>query len=70
MTLGIKLPKILPVTKDITFTSKSFEILYSGFLTSPNFIGSLVGFRPQVYSVDNVSCSINCFSPKMLSKIP
>jgi hypothetical protein len=64
MTLGIKLPKILPVTKDITFTSKSFEILYSGFLTSPNFIGSLVGFRPQVYSVDNVSCSITASPQK------
>jgi hypothetical protein len=63
ITLGIKLPKILPVTKDIAFTSKSFETLYSGFLTSPNFIGSLVCFMPQVYSVDNVSCNINCLSP-------
>jgi hypothetical protein len=70
ITLGIKLPKILPVTKIIVFTSKSFEILYSGFLTSPNFIGSLVCFRPQVYSVDNVACSVNCFSLEMLTKIP
>jgi hypothetical protein len=70
ITLGIKLPKILPVMKDRAFTSKSFEVLYSGFLTSPNFIGSLVCFRPQVYFVDNVACSVNYFSPEVLSKIP
>jgi hypothetical protein len=46
ITLGIKFPKILPVTKDIAFTSKSSEVLYCGLLTSPNLIGSLVCFKP------------------------
>jgi hypothetical protein len=69
IALRIKFPKILPVTKDIAFTSKGSEILYRGLFTSPNFIGSFACFRPQIDSIDNMTRSVYSFSLEMLSKI-
>jgi hypothetical protein len=69
ITLGVEFPQIFPVTKYITFTSKSFKILHCGFLTSPDFIGSLVCFRPKVDPVDDMTGSVYNFSPEVLSKI-
>jgi hypothetical protein len=69
IALRIKYPKILHVTKDIAFTSKGSEIFYRGLFTSPNFIGSLACFRPQIDSVDNMTRSVYSFSPEVLSKI-
>jgi len=69
ITLGIKLPQILHVTKYIRFTSKSSKVLYRGLFTSPNLIGSLVCLRPQVDPVDDMTCSVYNFPPEVLSKI-
>jgi hypothetical protein len=67
ITFGIKFTQILSVSKNITFTSKDSEVLDYGLLSLPNLIGSLVGFWPQVNSIDDVASSIDSFSPKMLS---
>jgi hypothetical protein len=40
ITFGIKFTQILPISKNIAFTFKSFEILNCGLLSSPNLIGS------------------------------
>jgi hypothetical protein len=69
ITLGIKFSQILLVTKYITFNSKSFEVLYRGFFTSPNFLGSLVCLRPQVDPVDDMTGNVYNFSLEVLSKI-
>jgi hypothetical protein len=69
ITLGVKFPHIFPVTKYIIFTSKSFKILHCGFLTSPEFMGSLVCFRPKVDLIDDMTDSVYSFSLKVLSKI-
>jgi hypothetical protein len=67
ITFGIKFSQILPVSKNITFNSKDPEVLDCGLLSSSNLIGSLVGFWPQVDSIDDVACSVDGFSPKVLS---
>jgi hypothetical protein len=69
ITFGIKFTQIFPISKNIAFTSKSFEVLNYGLLSSPNLIGSFVGFKTQVDSIDDVASSIDNFFPKMLSMI-
>jgi len=69
ISFGIKLSQILLVSKNITFTSKDLEVLVSRLLSLPNVIGSLVGFWPLVYSIDDVASSVDSLSPKVLSKI-
>jgi hypothetical protein len=57
------------MTKNITSTSKSSEVLNCGLLTTPNFIRSLVYFRPHVDSVANMAGSVDSFTSKMFSQI-
>jgi hypothetical protein len=54
------------VSKNITFTSKDPEVLDCGLLSSPYLIRSLLGFWPQVDSIDDVASSVDSFSPKVL----
>jgi hypothetical protein len=67
ITFGIKFSQIISVSKNITFTSKDLEVLNCGFLSSPYLIRSLVGFWPQIDSIDDVASSVDSFSPKVLS---
>jgi len=67
ITFGIKFSQILPVSKNIIFTSKNMEVLDCGLISSRNLIGGLVGFLPQVDSIDDVASNVDSFSPKVLS---
>jgi len=69
ITFGIKFSQILLVSKNITFTSEDSEVLDCGLLSSPNLIRSLVGFWPQVDSIDDVVSSVDSLSPRVLCKI-
>jgi len=66
ITFGIKFSQIFSVSKDVALTSKNPEILDCGPLSSPYLIRSLVGFWPQVDSIDNVTGSVDSFSPKLM----
>jgi hypothetical protein len=67
ITFVIKFSLILPVSKNITFTSKDTEVLDRGLLSSPYLIRSLVGFWPQVHFIVDVASNVDSFSPKVLS---
>jgi len=69
ITFWIKFSQILLVSKNITFTSEDSEVLDCGLLSLPYLIRSLVGFWPQVDSIDDVVSSVDSLSPRVLCKI-
>ena len=52
-----------------TFSTEDFEVTHIGFLVSEEFISSLLEEFVKIYSVDDVSRSINCLNPEVTRRL-